>query len=147
MWKRYTVSCLLNFASLFRPVSKLEFFDMDIVQKEFSCSNEMFVLPKVYGTLDSDFNKKFTLYKKKSKCRSFRNVSRVANCLSLSQCTTSVPFQVHYLHFTHKGKPWTHPKSWNQNYYLKEFPSHVSEFFREWFQSASQQCPSFVSQI
>ena len=32
-----------------------EMLDMDIIHKEFGCKDEILVLPKAYGTLDSDF--------------------------------------------------------------------------------------------
>jgi hypothetical protein len=38
-----------------RPVVKSENFDMDIIHKEFCCKNNILVLPKQYGTLDSEF--------------------------------------------------------------------------------------------
>ena len=33
----------------------LDNFDMDIINIEFSCSGDILILPKMYGTLDSEY--------------------------------------------------------------------------------------------
>ena len=38
-----------------RNIKGDEYFDMDIVNGEFACSDEILVLPKVYATLDGEF--------------------------------------------------------------------------------------------
>ena len=43
-----------HFGSI-RPIAKLENFDMEIIHKEFCCNDEVLVLPKHYGTLDTEF--------------------------------------------------------------------------------------------
>ncbi len=54
---------------------------MDILNTEFGCNHEIFILPKNYGNLNSEF---FT--------------SERSNCTNYSLCQ--------YVHFTAKGKPW-----------------------------------------
>ena len=43
-----------HFGSI-RPITKLENFDMEIIHKEFCCNDSVLVLPKHYGTLDTEF--------------------------------------------------------------------------------------------
>lgn len=112
-----------------RPASKLEYFDMDIIQSEFNCkTNDIMILPKMYGTLDSEFfieNNTFQNY---------------PECLDFSQ--------VHYLHFTLGGKPWTH--SWTRtkkHYSSKSFHPNASSMFTQWFHEAHTVCPDLLPEI
>lgn len=43
-----------HFGSI-RPITRLENFDMEIIHKEFCCNDSVLVLPKHYGTLDTEF--------------------------------------------------------------------------------------------
>lgn len=41
---------------------KRQNFDMDIMNIEFGCAEEILVLPKVYGTIDSEYNESEKLF-------------------------------------------------------------------------------------
>eukprot|EP00095_Tigriopus_kingsejongensis_P011607 snap_masked-scaffold859_size87536-processed-gene-0.0 protein:Tk11607 transcript:snap_masked-scaffold859_size87536-processed-gene-0.0-mRNA-1 annotation:"hypothetical protein DFA_03248" len=111
-----------------RPESHQEFFDMDIIQKEFNClHNEVFVLPKMYGTLDSDFYPNYTILNNYRKCLDFSKVQ--------------------YMHFTHQGKPWTHRSDWSKNQYQLGTHPNASRMFTTWFREAHATCPSLIASI
>lgn len=59
---------------------------MDILNHEFACKHEILVLPKIYGTLDSEFYPPDPLSSKLSKCKNFSRAQ--------------------YIHFSARGKPW-----------------------------------------
>ena len=61
---------------------------MDILNQRFSCNHEILILPKNYGTLNSEYLKSEKLSSKLSKCKEIK--------------------KVYYLHFSGKGKPWQH---------------------------------------
>ncbi len=54
---------------LTRRLSKMENFDMDIVNIEFTCSGELLVLPKAYCTLDAEYAVGSELNRRTEKCR------------------------------------------------------------------------------
>ena len=118
---------------------------MDIIQHEFSCSHEIFVLPKVYGTLDSDFNMAVKSNVEAGECRHFQKV-RLENNINLNLhffMSVFIP-QVQYLHFTDGGKPWTRGKNRNENHYLNKLSEEASYTLREWFDEANQVCPNYI---
>ncbi|XP_059091685.1 uncharacterized protein LOC131887172 [Tigriopus californicus] len=112
-----------------RPVSKLEYFDMDIIQSEFNCkTNDIMVLPKMYGTLDSDFYKTFKIFQNYRKCLDFS--------------------QVQYLHFSHQGKPWTRGLSQvRRQYGSSNLHSNASSMFVQWFRDAHMVCPNLLPEL
>lgn len=46
---------------------------MDIINFEFSCQDEILILPKVYGVLDTEFRFGETFEKNYRKCRRFES--------------------------------------------------------------------------
>lgn len=112
-----------------RPVSKLEYFDMDIIQSEFNCkTNDLMVLPKMYGTLDSDFYTNFKIFQTYRKCLDFSKVQ--------------------YLHFSHQGKPWTRGLlRTKQQYGSVSLHINASSMFIQWFHEAHTTCPSLLPEI
>eukprot|EP00095_Tigriopus_kingsejongensis_P001240 maker-scaffold160_size295910-snap-gene-1.41 protein:Tk01240 transcript:maker-scaffold160_size295910-snap-gene-1.41-mRNA-1 annotation:"hypothetical protein DFA_05069" len=87
-------------------------YDMDILNKEFSCNDNIFILPKHYGTLDSEYNPDQKLYQKNKLCQSFGHVQ--------------------YLHFSANGKPWTRGSNGN-HYYLASYRFEVHAVLMKWF--------------
>ena len=59
---------------------------MDILNQRFSCQYEVFVLPKHYGTLNSEYLSTEKLSGRLAKCKEVK--------------------KVYYMHFSGLGKPW-----------------------------------------
>ena len=111
-----------------RKSVKKQYFDMDIVNKEFACKDQVFVLPSVYGTLDSAFKAKTARERRKEgQCRNFDDVQ--------------------YLHFSSVGKPWTHGGTHNSYLYVAESEFQMARVFIKWFDVASAICPELVSKL
>ena len=100
-------------------------YDMDIINLELSCQDEVLVLPKHYGTIDSEYNEREGLHDKVKECQNFDDV--------------------HFLHFTSGGKPWTRNKVSAKRHYTMNFERKVAKKFEEWFQLAHDICPSLIS--
>lgn len=88
---------------------------------EFSCRKEILILPKQYGTLDSEY--------------ALSDLSsRLAECKNFSE--------VQYIHFTIQGKPWSYAHS--QEGFLSAFDPEAASVIRRWFVHAHQSCPWIV---
>ena len=99
---------------------KRENYDMDIVNAEFACGGEVLVLPKMYGTLDSEFRAGDPLGRRLRRCR---DLSRVR-----------------YMHFSADGKPWS--KRRNASSYREVYPDkEVADLHIEWHKLANEACP------
>ena len=93
---------------------------MDIVNAEFTCGEEVLVLPKMYGTLDSEFRAGDPLGRRLRRCR---DLSRVR-----------------YMHFSADGKPWS--KRRNASSYREVYPDReVADLHIEWHKLANEACP------
>ena len=55
------------------------YFDMDIINQEFSANREVLVLPKTYGTLDSDFTRGDEAHWRFDQCASADKVRLIAS--------------------------------------------------------------------
>ena len=97
---------------------------MDILNIEFSCKDELLILPKHYCTLDSEYNFNSNLHEKVSQCRNFDNVQ--------------------FMHFNAKGKPWTHDFESAKSHYTETYEPVVKEKYNIWFRHANQICPSNI---
>jgi len=86
------------------------------------------ILPKVYGTLDSEFNAAEQLGVKLAGCRNF----------TLTQ----------YMHFSAKGKPWTRGANRTRNAYSeKYYPSlAVRKSLTHWFKLMHNTCPQVIKE-
>lgn len=100
---------------------------MDILIQEFCCRDDIFILPKHYGTLDSELKLTEPLNVDLKQCRDWKDTQ--------------------YLHFSHKGKPWTRSQAMNTKYYSKEFSEDVLVTIQEWFSAAHYFCPSLISPL
>ena len=100
-----------------------QYFDMDIINQEFSCNRETLVLPKMYGTLDSEYQKHNSPLS-----------SRMSMCKNFSE--------VQYFHFTGLGKPWTSADKMSN--YLSRFESEAADLIKRWFNHAHTSCPWLV---
>ena len=97
---------------------------MDILNQEFSCQREVLVLPKMYGTLDSEyFNGHSKLSFRFSMCKNFS--------------------EVQYLHFSGQGKPWTSAELHMDNF-LARYNDETKEVVERWFFHAQATCPWLV---
>ena len=97
-----------------------ENFDMDIINMEFTCKGEILVLPKMYGTLNSEYSAGDSLSKRVAQCKNFS--------------------QVRYMHFSADGKPWSKRReaiSYRGMYPDKE----VADLHIEWHKLAKEACP------
>ncbi|TRY74954.1 hypothetical protein TCAL_08660 [Tigriopus californicus] len=106
--------------------SKKTNYDMDIVNKEFSCRDNIFILPKHYGTLDSEFCKDAQLFKRTGNCRYFPDTQ--------------------YMHFSALGKPWTRGDA-EARYYISTFSYQVAVQLIEWQQAAQEMCPKVINAL
>ena len=104
--------------------SFFQYFDMDIINQEFSCQREILVLPKMYGTLDSEYQ-----------TRNSRLSSRMSMCKNFSE--------VQYFHFSGLGKPWTSAEQMSN--YLSNFESGAADLIKRWFNYAHTSCPWLVT--
>ena len=96
-------------------------YDMDIINMEFSCHDNVLVLPKTYCTLDSEFSIGTKLHTNLD-CRDFASVN--------------------YMHFSAHGKPFSHGRYRVDDIYSKSnFDSPaVLDLFRKWFRYTHKFC-------
>ncbi|TRY70741.1 hypothetical protein TCAL_12816 [Tigriopus californicus] len=99
-------------------------FDMDIVNKEFSCGDEVLILPKHYGTIDSEYNEMEPLSSITEVCRNQANIQ--------------------FLHFTSRGKPWTRTGGENRVMYKQEILKEIRPIFHEWALKVRHICPETI---
>jgi len=92
---------------------------MDILNQEFSCKHEILVLPKMYGTLDSEFISTNPLSKRLIECKDFS--------------------QVQYLHFSGLKKPWMLGKNGNPT--LGNSIPEIQTALNDWRKTAEEVCP------
>ena len=105
-----------------------QLFDMDILNMELACKNKVLVLPKMYGTLDSEFLMGSNLRGKMAKCREFDHVR--------------------YLHFSGYGKPWQYGDTPRRILgYIQLFDVKVQGLIFKWFQLTSKTCPWMVPDL
>ena len=97
---------------------------MDILNQEFSCRQEVLVLPKMYGTLDSEyFNGNSKINFRFSMCKNFA--------------------EVQYLHFSGQGKPWSSAANHMDNF-IARYNGDAAEAVKRWFTHAHSTCPWLV---
>ena len=105
--------------------SKAQNYDMDIVNLELACkSDQVLVLPKHYGTLDSEYSGRERLKDKAKECRDFSHVQ--------------------FLHFTAGGKPWTRGSIMGKKNYNVNYEGEVRDAFAGWFALAHEKCPTVI---
>ena len=97
-----------------------QYFDMDIINQRLACNGEMMVLPKHYGTLNSEYLIKEKASQKFSLCKDFK--------------------QVQYMHFSGLGKPWSHSLA----NYEQKYEESARPLIRTWFELAHDTCPWIV---
>lgn len=97
----------------------LQYFDMDVINQEFSCKHEVLVLPKMYGTLDSEFVSSKPLSKRMEECKDFSKVQ--------------------YMHFSGLQKPWMWGRGGNPE--LDEAAFEVKTVVKDWIRVADEVCP------
>jgi hypothetical protein len=97
----------------------LQYFDMDVINQEFSCKHEVLVLPKMYGTLDSEFVSFTALSQRMKKCKAFNKVQ--------------------YMHFSGLKKPWMWGRSGSPA--LEGAISEVKSVVHDWIRVADEVCP------
>ena len=96
-----------------------QYFDMDIINQRLACKGEMVVLPKHYGTLNSEYMKNENLAKKMKTCKNFQ--------------------QVKYMHFSGAGKPWSHLGK-RLPTYLDKYENDAKPLVKKWFEIANETC-------
>lgn len=101
------------------PRNNKEYFDMDIINDVLTKNDQMLVLPKFYGTLNSEYGLggRNPYY---AKCKNFD--------------------MVQYLHWTAIGKPWTYKES----KYVNGHEEVIKPLIRTWYQMAHETCPWLV---
>jgi hypothetical protein len=99
-----------------------QLFDMDIINRRFSCQGDILVLPKFYGTLNSEFIKSDELN------------HRLGACLNFDQ--------VQYMHFSGLGKPWSHAGQISS--YISQYEDKAKPMIAKWFKTAYSVCPWIV---
>ena len=100
-----------------------QYFDMDILNQRLACHNELMVLPKHYGTLNSEYLIKEKLSDIMKPCKSFADVR--------------------FMHFSGLGKPWSH----HLNSYKTKYEISAQDFIQNWFKIANDVCPSLVRSL
>lgn len=91
---------------------------MDIINEEFSCRNEILVLPKMYATLDSEF------------VQFERIATALAECRDFSM--------VHYFHFTAEGKPWMWGSDADKM--LEGYSPEAANVMKKWLEMFKNVC-------
>ena len=97
-----------------------QYFDMDIINQRLACNGELIVLPKHYGTLNSEYLNSEKLSHRYEQCKDFE--------------------QVQYMHFSGLGKPWSHSLASYENRY----EASARPLVRTWFNLAKETCPWIV---
>ena len=97
-----------------------QLFDMDIINRKFSCHGKILVLPKVYGTLNTEFMRTENLSRRFQQCK---NIS-----------------QVYFMHFSGLGKPWTRKSSKGRDYYVQKYAEEAKPYIVSWFKLFDQMC-------
>ena len=92
---------------------------MDILNQRLACKGEMLVIPKHYGTLNSEYIKNENLAKKMKTCKDFQ--------------------QVKYMHFSGAGKPWSY-FGVKLNAYLDKYEEDAKPLVKKWFELADETC-------
>ena len=101
---------------------------MDILNMEFACNKEILVLPKMYGTLNSEYMRGLKLYGQMSACRSFNSVR--------------------FLHFSGYGKPWERASQPRRMLdYIQMHSDDVRPIVYDWFRQAHDSCPWLVGRL
>ena len=93
---------------------------MDIINQRLACHGELLVLPKHYGTLNSEYMRTEKLAMKMRKCKKFQ--------------------QVRFMHFSGSGKPWSHTFST----YINKYEDEAKPLIEKWFNYANETCPSMI---
>ena len=99
-----------------------QYFDMDIINQRLACHAELVVLPKHYGTLNSEYLKNEKLGAKMRACKMFQNVK--------------------FMHFSGLGKPWSHTLS----IYIKKYEKVAQPLIKTWIKYAKKNM-SKINQI
>ena len=99
-----------------------QYFDMDIINQRLACHGELLVLPKHYGTLNSEYLNlpEQKLAKVMEPCKNFEDVK--------------------FMHFSGLGKPWSHTLS----SYAQKYEKDARPFVEKWFKYGSELCPQLV---
>ena len=97
---------------------KRQLYDMDILNQRFSCRYEVLVLPKHYGTLNSEYLSNEKLSRILAKCKEIK--------------------KVYYLHFSGLGKPWQHAEDIKD--YLDSYEMQIQPFMARWLSLFSILC-------
>ena len=93
---------------------------MDIINQRLACRGELVVLPKHYGTLNSEYMKDENLANRMKECKDFKKVK--------------------FMHFSGAGKPWSHKLS----AYLDKYEENAKPLVKKWFEFAKETCPSMI---
>ena len=64
--------------------------------------------------------------------------------ISLLKAIVFLHCATQYLHFTSKGKPWSHGQEANWKIYVEHYPKEVASKFTQWFRLANSYCPSTI---
>ena len=84
---------------------------MDIINQRFSCRSEVLVLPKHYGTLNSEYLSTEKLSKRLAECKTIK--------------------KVYYLHFSGLSKPWQwHTEDIKE--YLENYEMQIKPLIAKW---------------
>ena len=97
-------------------------FDMDIINRRLACHGELVVLPKHYGTLNSEYVIEEKLCDIMKPCKSFADVR--------------------FMHFSALPleKPWSH----SLDSIKTKYEISAQEFVQSWFEIADEVCPGLV---
>lgn len=99
---------------------KRQLFDMDIINRKFSCHGKILVLPKSYGTLNAEFMDTESLSKRFQECKSIN--------------------QVHFMHFSGLGKPWTRKSNQERESYVQKYAEEARPYIFKWFTLYDKMC-------
>ena len=96
---------------------------MDIINERLSKNDQILVLPKFYGTLNSDFEMAETALK-----------SRIKACKNFDM--------VQYLHWSaifknQRSKPW----SYSESDFVERHEAVIRPLVRTWYKLAHESCP------